>query len=359
MRALWLLVALALIPDQGFAQAAPLVEKAERELADLEYGAALKLLDAALKVPGNDRQTLLKIFELQAVAYSTTGQDAKGSRAFNSLLSLVPGFKLAGNHPPRVTTAYYEALGWLDSNLPLEAKAIEPILAGGKVARVRLELASDPLKLVKEVRFNLVIDGKAVSLEVPVTKAISAPADGARVAWWAQLLGEKKSVLMQVGSQAAPRTDVAPGAPIAVEAALPPPAVVAAPEPLAAPPPPSVSAGRGMTKTRVTSLPLMGLGVASIAVGAYFGASAGAAAAKFNAAKTDSAGRVTDLTHKDAVALGAQQRMQATLANVFYATGLALAVGGVTLFVLGRDDGGASVALVPAGAGAALVGTFP
>ena len=73
-------------------------------------------------------------------------------------------------------------------------------------------------------------------------------------------------------------------------------------------------------------------------------------------AQTDSSGRVIGLTQKDALALDAQQRTQATVANVFLISGAALAAGGVTLLILSLDD--TKVALVPTVGGVGLAGCF-
>jgi hypothetical protein len=65
---------------------------------------------------------------------------------------------------------------------------------------------------------------------------------------------------------------------------------------------------------------------------------------------------VTGLTQKDALALDAQQRTEATVANVFMISGAALAAGGVTLLILSFGD--TQVALAPAAGGVSVAGSF-
>lgn len=334
------------------------VDKAERALKDLEYGAALKALETARRQVGNDRATVVRVLELQAVTLAAMGQEAKALKAFQQLLVLVPDFKLTGNHPPRVTTALYEARGWLDANQPLAGKARAATQAAAGVTEVGVELTNDPLKLVKEVRFHLDVDGAASDVDVGLEGAgATAKVSGRRVAWWAELLGEQKAALLAIGSSAAPRVD-------AVEAPKP----VAASEPEVKPDPRPTPADeapvisewseppRPMPPGRVLGLVAGGAGVVCAGVGVAFGVMANATRAQVTGAQADAAGRITSLTQKEALALDAQQRTQATLANVFLVSGGVLAAGGVTLFLVTRDD--VQVTLSPVPGGGVLSGRF-
>jgi hypothetical protein len=100
----------------------------------------------------------------------------------------------------------------------------------------------------------------------------------------------------------------------------------------------------------------MGGGVGVAGLGIVFGLISNGTKAKVTGATTDGTGRITGLTQKQALALDAEQRTEASLANVFIITGAALAAGGVTLFVLSIDD--AKVALVPTVGGIGVAGTF-
>lgn len=360
-----LLLALSASPAVGQ------VDKAEQALRDLEYTAALKALEVARKQPGNDRATTVRILELQAVTLAATGQDAKALKAFQQLLSLSPDFKLTGNHPPRVTTALYEARGWLDANQPLRAEASPARSTAEAITAVQLTVTNDPLKLAREVRFHLEVDGAKSERDVPLTSGgAAAPVSGRRVAWWAELLGEKKAALLSVGTVGEPRIEevAAPKGPSRRPEPEPKPELKPAPEPVGqvtvpAPRPAAdeplsewTAPPRPMPAGRVAGLIIAGGGVAAAGVGVAFGVMANATAAQVTSATTDPAGRITSLTQRQALALDAQQRTQATLANVFLVSGAVLAAGGVTLALVSRDA--AEVALAPAPGGLSLTGRF-
>ena len=347
----------AVLPATARAQ----VDKAEQALRNLEYPEAIKALEVARKQVGNDRATTLRISELQAITLATMGQEAKALKAFQMLFSLAPEFRLSGNHPPRVTTVFYEARGWLDQNKPLEVRQLPGVAKDGLITQLKVEVVNDPLKLIKEVRFLQLVDGKVTELEVPVTASlVTAPANVQRLSWWAVALGEKKSVLKELSSASSPRIEAAAPLPVAVKPVAEPelkpePVVVAAPEKA-----PEITAWEEppapMSGKRVASFVLMGGGVAIAAVGLVFGGISNGTRAKVTGAATDSSGRVTGLTQREALALDAQQRTEASVANVFIISGAALAAGGITLFALSLGD--TRVALAPAAGGVSLAGSF-
>lgn len=352
------LAAALLAATPVWAQAAALIDKAERELRALEYQAALKSIDAALAQPNNDRATLLKLYELQAVSLATLGQEAKALRAFQSLFSLSPEYRLEGNHPPRVNTVYFEARGWVGQHGGLAAQAADPTLEGGKVKEVRAELRNDPLKLAREVRFHLRLDGREEAIDAPLAGGAAAARVGAStVTWWAELLGERKSVLLEVVSANSPRTDAAPQpaapAPVARPDSEPvsPPRAAESPSAVAAATPP-------VPGSRVAGLVLAGAGLAAAGAGIGVGVMSAQTRASFEAAERDADGKVIGLTQREALALDARQRTEATVGNVLMIAGGALAATGVVVFAV-SFVGGSSVAVSPAGAGAVVSGTFP
>lgn len=354
------------LPTLAFGQ----VEKAEKALRELEYPEALKALEVARKQTNNDRATTLRILEMQGIVLATMGKEAQALKAFQTLFSLVPDFKLSGNHPPRVTTVFYEARGWLDQNQPVTARQLPAQTGNGVVTQLQVELANDPLKLVKEVRFGVIVDGKTTETDVPVTgQMITLPANVQRLSWFAVLLGEKKAHLKELSSATSPRIEAAAPLPVAVKPKEEPkpeikpqpkvePVPEAKPEPKpeitewTEPPPPAAP----MSGKRVASFALLGGGVVAAAVGVAFGVVSNSTKAKVTGAETDSTGRVTGITQKDALALDAQQRTEATVANVFMISGAALAAGGVTLLILSFGD--TQVALAPAAGGVSVAGSF-
>jgi hypothetical protein len=362
-----LLLALLSFSLVAAAQPQAQLEQAEKAVRELEYSTALKLLDGLRKTGNTDRATTVRVAELTAITLATLGQDTKALKAFQVVLSLEPDFKLQGSYPPRVTTAFYEARGWVDANKALEAKQLPTAPKNGVLPELQVELINDPLKLVKEVRFFVLVDGKLTTTDVAVTGAkVSAPVNLPRVAWWAALLGEQKAVLAELGSPNAARTEAAPPLPVAANKPKPD-ELKPRPEPMPVVEPARDEAPIGAWETpEPAAAPMNGKRVAAIGlvagaavvagVGIGFGVMANGTKAKVSGATTDADGRITGLTQREALVLDAQQRTQATIANVLIISGAALAAGGVTLFILSRDE--ATVALVPAGAGLGVVGTF-
>ncbi len=351
----------------ALADAAALLDRAEAQVRDLEYGEALKALEAARKEPNNSRATMLRLYELQSVTLATLGQEAKALKAFQALLSLDPEFKLKGKPPPRVTTVFFEARSWVDQNKPLAVRAVGATFGPGVVKDVKVEITNDPLKLIKEVRFHLVLDGKPRDVDVAVSAVtVSTPIGAPRVSWWAEALTEKDAVLVTLGDATKPMSEVAPDAPkpVAVVERKPDPKPAVEPTPAVVEPGPPIDAwaepsppAPPMAPLRIVGLSLGAGAVVSVGLGALFGALANGTAAQINNAPRDDAGRITGLTQAQALTLDGQQRGQAAAANVLFVASGALLAGGVTLFILGGQSN-PQVALVPAPGGVGLVGTF-
>jgi hypothetical protein len=362
----------------AFAAGNPSLDKASKLYAELNYTEAGKAVDAALKQPGNDRASLLKILELQGVVVATLGQTEKAARSFEQLLMLAPDFKLSGNYPPRVTTAFYEARGWAEANAHLEVKPLDAVVEPGRIKGVRLEVTKDPLKQVKNVRFHFEHNGSGseVTATLAGTLATAAPpASTLELSWWAEVLGDKGAVLVEVGSSAAPKLEKAPPrppdapgqpAPIAQPAPIGPAAPIGQPTPIAQPeeptPPPVVispSPAEPISGKRIGAFALFGGAAVATGLGIVFGVNAKSAGAQVDGATKNTAGQVTNLTQVQAFELDARQRTQATLSNVFYVSAIALAAGGGALLYLSRGTAQPHVSLVPTGPGMAIVGTFP
>lgn len=356
---------------------APL-EKAAKLFADANYGEANRALTDALKQPNNDRDTLLRILELQAIVLATLGQGDKAAVAFEQLLSLNPLYALQGNHPPRVTTAFFEARAWAEKNGALEAKQLDAVMEPGAVKSLKVELTKDPAKLVKKVRFFV---GGTAAVATVTGNAATLPLKPAApsVTWWAQLLGEKDAMLLDLGSATSTKTETAPEKP-AAPAPTPPVAEapktdlqrppepstppVPAAEPLPPPPPmpppmvAAVPAARPAPVGRYVAVGLLGGAAACGGVAIAFGLLANGTKAQIDTAASNGAGQVTGLTQKKAFELDAQQRQQATISNAFSIGAAALGVSGGALLVLSLTSND-SVAIVPNGLGLGIAGTLP
>jgi hypothetical protein len=316
------------------------VEEARKLIDDLELEAAVKVLDAAEKTEGNDRAALLEILTLQGIAWGTLGKDAKTRDAFRKLLMIAPEATLPPDQPPRVRTPFLEAREWASSNGPLTATPGVD-LGDGLVRALKVSLEKDVLRLARSVRFHLKLDGVDQVLEVPVTagKAV-APVGKASASWWAEVLSERKAVLLEVASAAKPREEWTQVAPVAAA----PPAVTG---------PAGVSGGW----RRPTGGVLVGAGAVAAGVGVVMGLMSSAARAKVTNATRDDLGRITDLTQREAAALETSALSQATVANVLFGVGGGLAAAGVVLIILG-PSGEPAVALSPAPGGVVVTGSF-
>ncbi len=327
------------------------LDKAQKQYADLNFAEANRSIAEALKQPNNDRETLLKILELQAVVLGTLGQNDKSAAAFQQLLSLDPAFALSGNHPPRVTTAFFEARAWAANNGSLEARQLDG---------VRVEVTKDPAKQVKKVRFFI---GGAATVSALVGNTASAPKQTTEVSWWAQLLGDKDAILSDLGSPTSLKTEAAPAG---TTPPVPAPAPIVAelrkvPERLEPPPMPPLVAAPAPSPTpvgRYVGVGLLAAGVASGGVAITFGVLANGTKAQVDGATANGFGQITGLSQKRAFELDAQQRQQATISNAFSIAGAALGVAGGALLVLSLASND-SVAIVPNGLGLGLAGTLP
>jgi hypothetical protein len=341
MRTPALLAATALLCCSSGALGAtpPKLVEARKLIDDLELEAALKALDAADRAEGNDRATVLEILTLQGIAWGTLGKDAKTRDSFRKLLVLSPAATLPADLPPRVRTPFFEAREWASSNGPLVATPTSDV-GEGLVRAVRVTVEKDVLRLARTVRFHLKFEGAEQAVDAPLAAGkAQAPVGKSAVSWWAELLSERKGVLVELGSASAPRMESAVVTPLAV--------VPVVEEPVA-------PAGGWR---RPTGIVLLGAGVVAAGVGVVFGLQSSAARTQVTNATKDELGRVTSVTQSQAAALETSARTQASVANVLFGVGGALAAAGVVLVVLGPSSDPV-VALSPAPGGVLVAGSF-
>ncbi len=332
---LWCLTANAAAPAT--------VAEARRLIDDLELDAALKSLEVAEKREGNDRETMQEIFTLQAISYGLLGKEAKTRDAFRRLLMIAPSVTLSTDLPPRVRTPFFEAKDWVSTNGPLTAvPGVE--LGDGLVRSVKVTVEKDVLRLARAVRFHFKVNSVEQTLEVPLSAGkAQTPVGKSTATWWAEVLNERRGVLIDVASAEKPREEWTGVAPSAVSTA--PVNVEAAP-----------FAERNGWR-RPTGIALAGAGAVGAIVGVVFGAQASSARASVTNAPRDELGRVTTLTQREAAALESTARSQATVANVLFGVGGALAAGGVVLIILGPSSEPV-VALSPTPGGVLVTGSF-
>ncbi|MBK7861972.1 MAG: hypothetical protein IPJ65_25815 [Archangiaceae bacterium] len=342
----------------------PDLEKATKLVNDLQYAEARAALESAIKRTGNDRDTLLHIYELQGIVYATLNEAGKAGKAFQALLVLDPEHKLSADYPPRVMTPFYESRGRASELGRLELKALPAAIGAGKIGQLAVEISSDPLKMVKKVKFHVRSDGGGWA-EQPGDvsgKTASVSVDAARIEWWADAIGEREAVLFQVGNEAQPRVDIAAQPSSAKQGDAP---LAAKTEPTPAEPRSAgteveASSGGGPSGVRIAGVAVAVVGVAGVVVGSVFGAMANSARQRVNGATTDAQGRVTGITQVEAYELDRSVHTNAAIANTMWIAGGALAAVGVVMIIAGGSSSpsSGSVSLSLTGNGAMVSGSF-
>lgn len=321
----------------------PKISEGRKQLEDLELEKAARTLASAEAQPGNDRAQVLEILELQAVVYGTMNKEAKARDAFRELLTLNPDFKLPAEHPPRVRTPFYEAKEWVTQNEPLKLEQSAKTEAG--VTTLTLAVKRDSLRLAKKARFVL-SEGPEPRVREVVLEAGGAKAtlEARKVVWTVQVLGARDAVLIELG----PFTQTVPDEVVSVASSSE-----------GAAPKVETSAPALASPLRPIGYALFGAGAVAAGVGVVFGVMSSGARTKVTSAMPGESGLITALTQREALALEQQARAQATIANVLFGVGGALAAAGVVLFFVGAPAPEPAVSFLVSPGGVAVTGAFP
>lgn len=368
----------ALILTAGLAVAAPMpeLEKAAAALADGRAPQALKMLDAVAAVGKLDKENLVQLYQLRGMALAAMKKEPQAKASFQAMLWIQPDAGLPPSADGKAFKAFRSAKDWSRAAPGLEFRA-EPAATDdkGKVMQIAAFVKNDPLKLVRKVRFHLrANEGSWGAVVEPVQASYAATATEADgVEWWAELLGDRDSVMATLNSEEDPvlegkakakkqqpvakaevkKTDDKPSdAPVAEKAEEK--------EPEAAPVAEATAPGKPFVVTGVRGL---GFGLAAVgAVSAIIGVVCGAASAgtrgELNALPSDGT-LITTMTQKEAMEKEASANGLASAANVLLIGGGVLAATGIVLVIAGGPSDDAKVTLAPAGAGAVLSGTLP
>lgn len=335
MLALLLTVALA-------AASNPELQRAESLFEQLKYADAAKAVQKALTLPKNDRATVLRSYELQGIIDATMGKKS-ALDSFKKLMSLDPERTLSRDYGPRILGPFYEAKARLDEYPPVKLATTATFTGAAQELRVKVE--SDSLKLgVQVALFWRSGDGDWSSKVEPVKpEGTTVTVEGDSVDWYVRLYGAYDAVLLDAGSA---------DQPLLARPPPPEPAPSVAAEGVTAPVEPSLPAPRKI------AIGLVGAGVVGLALSAGFGLSS-------QSARNQVTKPIGVPSAERYEALQATAVDHAIAANLFLVAGLAFAGTGVVLWLLGGGSTGGSseappsVALVPTGTGAALVGTLP
>jgi hypothetical protein len=322
----------------------PYLPRARQLLDELRYPEAAHALEQARAHPGNDRDTLLEILELQGVVAGMLQQPDKARSTFQTLLVLAPDYRLGGDYAPRVVTPFFEAKGWVSDKRA--ALGLEALPTSAEDGLLTVQVKTDVLNLGRLVRFHLREEGDEWRpREQPLVEGkASVERKGGRVEWWAELLDERRAVLTSVGSDTSPLVALAPGALVSAPA----PAPVPSPEKL-----PRVAGAPG-SPLRTVAYVCLGLAAGAGAAGGYLGWQSNQARARVVGAPVDEAGYTQGLTQREAFALDARARAQGGWANILFGVAGTAAIAGGTLWVLGAP---VSVSATPSGV--VVGGVFP
>lgn len=338
-----LTLALALSLSTGAGPPPALLEA--REKADnLDYAGALKALDRALEVEGLAREAVLDVYELKGICLAVLGKSDKAREAFRALLVLDPKRKLVGTQPPRVTSAFYEALGRAASEGTLElTHEIERSGSGYRALKVTLKL--NPLRLVKKLKVYATVRGMPREVELePSGESATARLEinASQFSWWASALGERDAELLLLASAQSPTV-------------VEPPAPADAPVAVALDPKAAGGSAVSGSAMRVAGAVVGVAGVATLAVGLGLGAASADARRRVDEAPLDEDGSVVGMTQREAAVLDQQARDQATAANVLMIGGGLVAATGLLLVIFAPSD---EVTVAPAPGGVVVSGRF-
>jgi hypothetical protein len=345
LRPLLALTTALLLASQAWGQTSnPELARAHQFLDGLRYTEAARALEAARARPGNDRDTLLRILELQGVVAAMLQQPAKARLAFQTLLVLEPEHRLTGDYAPRVVTPFFEAKAWVaDQRAALRLEAAPASKTDATIEGVAVQVPTDVLKLGRTVRFHLHADDSPWrQVESPLVEGrASAAVKGERVQWWAELLDARQAVLARVGSATSPLRETSPRLQ----------ALTASPRP---PTGTSELKGSPGSPLRAVATVLLGAAAGTGAAGGYLGWRSRKARAELEGAPVDERGLTIGLTQREALALDARARSNARLANLLFGVAGATALAGGTLWVLGAP---VTVSATPSGV--TVGGEFP
>lgn len=358
--------ALGLLAVGASAGAAPskntALVRAEAQIGELAFEDAERSLDAARAVTGNDRDTLIRILELQGVVAGTLRKSDRSRERFKEMLALDPEHRLTGDYAPRVTTPFFEAKSWAAKNPPLKVVPASPRARPGRLERVAVSLLNDPLSMARKVRFHIQVDGgKWTAWDIPPHEGgAEVGVDAEALSWFAEVLGDRDAILASLASELAPIPERAP----------PAEGKVASTGPKLAPPPPpplvrvpDAKPGTG-SQASTTAKPdgsrfgvapwiVMGAGAASALGGGVFALSYRSERNKFEGAARDGQGRITGMTQKDAQALEQRAQTDAMAANILFVGAGVLLATGLTLNLMDSN-----VEAAPAPGGVVVSGTF-
>jgi tetratricopeptide (TPR) repeat protein len=190
-----------------------LIEQASAQYADLNFEAALKLLNKALKAKGNSRVQLVRIHHLTGLCLGAIGNYDIAKQAFARLLTLDPTFRLGADVSPRVRKPFDDLVKRKPQRL--EVRPMPPPHAQlGKPLVLTFQVVADPVKMANSVqvwhrrgkqgkyssiRSKVAGKGEYQITIPPVAWEAGKGMDGGDLSWFAVVEGEQRSQLQNFG----------------------------------------------------------------------------------------------------------------------------------------------------------------
>lgn len=305
------------------ALASPELDEARRLLKGMQYASALPKLEAAQQVERAELAELCEAYALAGLVHASLKRPGPATESLKRTLVLCPDYQFPTNKAPRVMTSIYAARAWVKENGSLDV-ALSPTWSGEQLT---LSVAvTDPLSMAAKLELEVVEDGKARALVLPLPLSEHVVARGKLVELTLTIRNARKQVILQRGRPAKIRYE----APVVLAPTAPTP-VASAPVVTAAPPPPGV-----MSPTRWAAVTMGGLALVGVTTGVIFGVQSSQGRAQFEAAlAATQSGGLSPLTYPEATALNQAVTTNAWIANVSFISAGVLAVTGLVLWLVG------------------------
>ncbi len=324
------------------AGSSPSLESARASIKGLQFAQALKDLKALEQKSDLSREQAVELYEMKGVAAASLNDGAEAQKAFEMMLAIDQAATLKGRYSPRVMTPFFEARSLVKEQGPMVIN-VTPTFAGAQVKSLeftRSGLRSELMaRLSVQVRESANGGWRRVDTTWQGGKA-SVPVQGKSVDVTVRGLNEQDWELYASGDIKhfeAPRAAAVATVEPAEVPPTPPPAVVAA-------------SGGAEPKYRPAAIGLFAAGAVGVGVGVALLGSAAGLRAKFDSATTEG-GVVTSLTRTEALALQKDAQTQNTLGAVVTSVGVAAAVAGGVVWLLGTPEA-PQVAVIPTHDGA-------
>lgn len=214
--------------------------QAEKYFKRLEYRQAIKSAEKALNQRNADHKSLVAAYRMRGLCFAAIGKTKKAVAAFSRLLAIEPSFRLSKMVSPKLTPAFYQALGLASDRKPIRLfhdPPHEPQSIAGLHLSVLLE--SNPFQMVSAVRLRYrVADApeQRISKNIKGTGQVlfSLPKElsGRRLSYFFEALNTRGGVLLvdDAGGQAfainlkpKPQLQKQPVAALSAPAVEPPP----------------------------------------------------------------------------------------------------------------------------------------